>query len=119
LKIPVSTPSLIPLSFSKVCLTLSSFSLLILLSLGSTLAIENEHAVAALAAATDLIRQTDFNNIDEKSTRRLIGELQAEIVCDMHRIQFLLKHCTLLTDWLHHLQRSLEYSQMPAVDRVE
>jgi len=91
---------------------------LLTLILGSILATESEHALTVLRSAEKLLKEGDLKQLDELSTRRLIGELQAEIICDLHKINFILKRRTFLLQQLDLFQRSLEFAQEPSPETV-
>ena len=61
--------------------------------------IENEKVAACLKAASDLLEDSNYKgDSSELVIRRLIGELQAEILCDLHKIDFIMKCRILLVD---------------------
>lgn len=71
--------------------------------------IENEKVAACLKAANDLLADpSNKGDPSELVTRRLIGELQAEIICDLHKIDFIMKRRVLLVDQLASLQRGVD-----------
>ena len=76
---------------------------------GTSMTIENEKVAACLKAATDLLEDPSYkSDPSELVTRRLIGELQAEIICDLHKIDFIMKRRVLLVDQLALLQRGVD-----------
>jgi len=86
-----STPSLISFPF-----------------LATALAVDNAYANKVLDKAQTIVGKSSFNNGSELAIRKLEGELQAEIVCGLHKIEFLLKHRALLLEDLDKVQRRLE-----------
>ena len=71
--------------------------------------IENEKVAACLKAASDLLEDSNYKgDSSELVIRRLIGELQAEIICDLHKIDFIMKRRVLLVDQLASLQREVD-----------
>ena len=76
---------------------------------GTSMTIENEKVAACLKATTDLLKDPSYkSNPSELVTHCLIGELQAEIICDLHKIDFIMKRRVLLVDQLALLQRGVD-----------
>lgn len=74
--------------------------------------IENEKVAACLKAATELLADpANAGDPSELTTRRLIAELQAEIICDLHKIDFIMKRRALLVEQLASLQRGLDFAE--------
>lgn len=82
------------------------------------MAIENATAESVITTAEKYVKETNLEQLDEKGTRVLIGELQSEIICDVHRIDFMLKHRVLLIDQLKAYQRKLEFATAPTVEAI-
>ena len=83
--------------------------------LGTTLTLDNEKVNACLESAEALLKDpANIHNPSELVTCRLIGDLQAEIICDVHKIDFILKRRALLAKQLFTLQRSLDMTGVDA-----
>jgi len=72
------------------------------------MAINNDRSAAILQEAAELVRDANFGSGSELSMRRREGEIQAEILVALHRIEFNLKHRRLLVDELYSLRNNLD-----------
>ncbi|KAF8969061.1 hypothetical protein BDZ97DRAFT_1915758, partial [Flammula alnicola] len=74
----------------------------------SDLAVNNAHSQEVLAKASALVSNKISSSGDELAHRKVIGEIQAELVVSLHRIEFHLQHCELLLKELKHMQNNLD-----------
>jgi hypothetical protein len=71
--------------------------------------IDNERVDACLESAKKLLDDpTHKAGPSELVVRRLIGDLQAEIICDVHKLDFIMKRRALLVEQLALLEKSVD-----------
>ncbi|KAF8966391.1 hypothetical protein BDZ97DRAFT_1917502 [Flammula alnicola] len=83
----------------------------------SDLAVNNAHSQEVLAKASALVSHKISSSGDELAHRKVIGEIQAELVVGLHCIEFHLQHCELLLKELKGLVATtfmIKYRQVPA-----
>ncbi|KAF8955768.1 hypothetical protein BDZ97DRAFT_1926288 [Flammula alnicola] len=74
----------------------------------SDLAVNNAHSQEVLAKASALVSNKISSSGDELAHRKVIGEIQAELVVGLHRIEFHLQHRELLLKELKRMQNNLD-----------
>ncbi|KAF8966695.1 hypothetical protein BDZ97DRAFT_1917496 [Flammula alnicola] len=74
----------------------------------SDLAVNNAHSQEVLAKASALVSKKTSSSGDELAHRKVIGEIQAELVVGLHRIEFHLQHRELLLKELKRMQNNLD-----------
>ncbi|KAF8955376.1 hypothetical protein BDZ97DRAFT_1926887 [Flammula alnicola] len=74
----------------------------------SDLAVNNAHSQEVLAKAFALVSNKISSSGDELAHRKVIGEIQAELVVSLHCIEFHLQHRELLLKELKRMQNNLD-----------
>ncbi|KAF8955726.1 hypothetical protein BDZ97DRAFT_1926429 [Flammula alnicola] len=74
----------------------------------SDLAVNNAHSQEVLAKASALVSKKTSSSGDELAHRKVIGEIQAELVVGLHCIEFHLQHRELLLKELERMQNNLD-----------
>lgn len=81
---------------------------------GTVLSAENAQAISSLHAAAELMKAPENALcLDETLTRRVMGDIQAELICDLHKIEYYMSRRGLLLERLNDFQRILDASSAP------
>ncbi len=79
------------------------------LFLASSLVRDNQHVQSVLDRASAALAESAHVTGSELAIRKLEGDLQAELLVGLHRIEFLLKHRALMLDDLDMIHRRLDF----------